>query len=149
VRREWWRSNKKSCGALTTKFKEGKMKMKILVAEDDTKNLILMNDILEFKGYHVVAATNGREAVEKAGEILPDLILMDMQMPVMDGFEAVKRLKADKRTQLIPVWALTSYAMPGDEKRILAIGCDGYITKPLDVKLFMERVAKFFNSREI
>src|SRR5450759_2924408 len=102
------------------------MPQTILIAEDDAKNLILVTDILELKGYRIVAAVNGREAVEKAREILPDLILMDMQMPVMDGFEAVGLLKADERTRRIPVWALTSYAMPGEEKRIRAVGCDEY-----------------------
>jgi two-component system cell cycle response regulator DivK len=120
----------------------------ILIAEDDAKNMLLMTDILGLKGYRVVTASNGREAVEKARDILPDLILMDIQMPVMDGFEAVGLIKADKRTQLIPVWALTSYAMPGDEKRIRAAGCAGYITKPINVKAFLARVAELLSAAD-
>lgn len=118
----------------------------ILIAEDDARNLILMKDILELKGCRVMTAGNGREAVDKARQIVPDLILMDMQMPVMDGFEAVELLKADERTRRISVWALTSYVMPGDEKRIRAVGCDGYITKPIDVKAFLRRVTQLLGS---
>lgn len=119
----------------------------ILIAEDDSRNMLLMKDVLELKGYHLLQAANGREAVERARQALPQLILMDMQMPVMDGFEAVRILKKDERTRAIPIWAFTSYAMPGDERRIREAGCDAYITKPVRLKDLLRLVQQHFESR--
>lgn len=110
----------------------------ILIAEDDPKSRKLLRDILAVKGYSVLEATNGSEAVELAVRNTPDLILLDLQMPVMDGLEAVKILKTNATTASIPVLALTSYAMPGDEQTIREAGCDFYITKPIDVPMFLE-----------
>lgn len=118
----------------------------VLVVEDDPKNRKLLRDLLDVKGYAVHEASNGKEGVEQAGKHLPDLILLDMQMPVMDGFEAARKLKADDKTRSIPIWALTSYAMPGDEKKVREVGCDGYITKPIDTQDFLRRIEQHFSA---
>lgn len=116
------------------------MKHTILVVEDDPRNRKLLVDLLTVKGYAVIVAHNGCEGVEQARQHLPDLILMDIQMPLMDGYEATRTLKGDARTRDIPVWALTSYAMAGDGARILAAGCDICITKPFDVPALLRRI---------
>ena len=119
----------------------------ILVAEDDARNRRLFRAILSAKGYELIEAVNGREAVDLARECTPDLILLDIQMPVMDGFEALKTLKDDADTADIATWALTSYAMPGDKERILQAGCDGYIMKPIDVPSFVQRIERHFANK--
>jgi len=116
------------------------MKHTILVVEDDPRNRKLLVDLLTVKGYAVIVAHNGSEGVEQACQHLPELILMDIQMPLMDGYEATRKLKGDARTRDIPVWALTSYAMAGDAARILAAGCDFCITKPFDVPGLLRRI---------
>jgi len=115
----------------------------ILIVEDEPRNLKLFRDILKISGYNTIEATNGRQGVELARDRRPDLILMDIQMPVMDGLEATRILKADVRTKDIPVIALTAYAMKGDEEKIREAGCDGYIPKPIEVKEFLKRVADY------
>ena len=115
----------------------------VLIAEDDPKNMKLIQDLLQFEGYSTLEAKNGMQSVEIAKEKKPDLIVMDIQMPVMDGFEATKVLKADDDTKEIPIVALTSYAMTGDEQRILEAGCDGYISKPINTVGFMKKVAEY------
>ncbi|MCE9615961.1 MAG: response regulator [Lentisphaerae bacterium] len=120
------------------------MKKFILVVEDDSRNRKLIRDLLDVKGYEVAEAANGKDALAMVDVRLPDLILMDIQMPIMDGYEAAQMLKGSARTRAIPVWALTSYAMPGDEKKIRDIGCDAYITKPIDTRAFLLRVEKHF-----
>ncbi|HEV8360975.1 MAG TPA: response regulator [Candidatus Thermoplasmatota archaeon] len=107
---------------------------RILVAEDSPVNMALLADILEIAGHEVLEARNGKEAVEAAKAHKPDLILLDMMMPVMDGFEAAQRLKADPATKGIPVVALTALAMEGDERRVREAGCDAYVTKPIDTR---------------
>ncbi|MBT4484662.1 MAG: response regulator [Candidatus Latescibacteria bacterium] len=114
----------------------------ILIVEDEEKNLRLAHDLLQLEGYTILEARNGREGIDIAEEKGPDLILMDIQMPVMDGIEATKIIKNGEKTKGIPVIALTSYAMPGDEERICGAGCDGYITKPIDFHEFFEIVEK-------
>ena len=113
----------------------------ILVVEDNATNMKLSTFLLESAEYTVIAATNAETGVALAREQHPDLILMDIQLPGMDGLEATGLLKADEATRDIPVIALTALAMKGDEKRILAAGCDGYIAKPLDYKDFLAVVA--------
>ena len=114
----------------------------ILIVEDDQKNLKLLRDLLQVSGYATIEATDGSRGVEMARTKKPDLILMDIQMPVMDGLEATKILKGDEATKGIPVLALTAYAMKGDEERMREAGCDGYIPKPIDIKKFLKIVAK-------
>ena len=116
----------------------------ILIVEDDTKNLTLFRDLLQRFGYTTIEATNGREGVKLARVNKPDLILMDIQLPVMDGIEATKILKSDPETKNIPILALTSYAMKGDREKILQAGCDDYLAKPVDVQEFLAKVARYF-----
>lgn len=119
----------------------------ILVVEDDPKSLILTRDILRASGYTAIEATDGEQGVELAKSRKPDLILMGIQMPVMDGLEATRILKADTTTKNIPVLALTSYAMEGDKERILEAGCNGYLAKPFDIQELLKEVAKYFLQR--
>jgi CheY-like chemotaxis protein len=120
--------------------------MKILIAEDNEKNRKLMRVILEKAGYDVIEAENGEDAVCFAKKMIPGLILMDIQMPVMDGIEAIRVLKTDPVTKDIPVIALTSYAMAGDSERLLNEGFNGYIPKPINVKRFIEAIKKYVQS---
>jgi two-component system cell cycle response regulator DivK len=106
----------------------------ILIVEDNPKNLKLVRDVLQFKGYSTLEAVTGEAGVILAREQLPALILMDIQLPGMNGREVVQVLKADARTRHIPVVALTAFAMKGDRERILADGFDGYVSKPIDIR---------------
>jgi CheY-like chemotaxis protein len=121
------------------------MKKVVLIVEDDLKSLKLFRDLLQASGYTILEATNGKKAIELAREKKPDLILMDIQMPVMDGFEATKILKADAETRNIPIIVLTSYAMKEDDEKIREAGCDAYISKPIDTKEFLKKVAEYLS----
>lgn len=114
--------------------------MKILIVEDNEKNLKLFRAIIDSLGHHPLIAKDGEEGVRLAKENIPDLILMDIQMPVMDGSEAFRILRADPATKAIPVIALTSYAMRGDKERFLKEGFVAYISKPIEVKEFMNTI---------
>lgn len=114
----------------------------VLVVEDNPANRKLVTLLLERVGYRVLQADDAREGVVCARERHPDLILMDIQMPGMDGLEATRLLKLDKSTRDIKVIALTAFAMKGDEERMLAAGCDGYIAKPIEYRLFLAEVAR-------
>ena len=115
---------------------------KVLVVEDVDFNRELVVQLLEDK-YHVIEAVNGQEGVELAERERPELILMDLSLPVMDGWEATRRLKANDDLRSIPVIALTAHAMAGDEEKALAAGCDDYLVKPLDEDELMARIAKY------
>ena len=115
----------------------------ILIVEDEPKNLKLVRDLLQVSGYKTIEATDGKQGVALARARKPDLILMDIMMPVIDGLEATRILKADATTRNIPVVALTSHVMKGDKERILQAGCDGYITKPIDIQELLEKVAEY------
>ncbi len=125
----------------------GKMAKTILIVDDDPKNLELFGDLLRVVGYMTIEATDGMQGIELARTRQPDLILMDIQMPIMDGYQAIRTLKGDASTWNIPVIALTSYAMKGDKEKILAMGCDGYMAKPIDVDGFLESVAAFITDK--
>ena len=105
----------------------------ILVVEDNDKNMKLFRDVLVASGYRTLEAMTGAQAVKLAAEHAPDLVLMDIQLPDIDGIEALRRLRADRRTASIPVFALTAQAMHGDRERFLAVGFDDYISKPVNV----------------
>jgi two-component system, cell cycle response regulator DivK len=107
---------------------------RILVVEDNEKNMKLFRDVLVATGYRTLEATTGTEAVDMASEHTPDLVLMDIQLPDLDGVQALHRLRANARTATIPVLALTAQAMHGDRERFLAAGFDGYLSKPVDVR---------------
>jgi CheY-like chemotaxis protein len=118
------------------------MEKVILIVEDDAKNLKLFRDLLQVSGYTTLEATDGKQGVELARGKKPDLILMDIQMPVMDGLEATKLLKNNDVTKDIPIVALTAYAMQGDEEKMREAGFDGYISKPIDVKGFLKKISE-------
>jgi two-component system, cell cycle response regulator DivK len=116
------------------------MTLTILVVEDNPANLKLATTVLEHAGYQVLHAGTAADGIALARRHRPDLILMDIQLPGMDGLTATSVLKTDAETRAIPIVALTAFAMVGDEARILAAGCDGYIAKPFDYKVFLSRV---------
>jgi two-component system cell cycle response regulator DivK len=119
------------------------MEIVVLVVEDEPLNRKLMRDILTHRGYIVLEAGNGREGVDLAIEIIPDLIFMDIQLPVMDGLSATRLIKADINTRDIPVIAATAYAMKGDQEKVFEAGCSGYVTKPVDIKILLKTVEKY------
>ncbi|MEE9531507.1 MAG: response regulator [Syntrophobacteria bacterium] len=121
---------------------------RILLVEDNVMNRRLAQFLLKSEGYIVYEAANGHEALELVKAHVPDLILMDLQLPELDGFTTTRILKQDATTRDIPVVALTAYAMKGDAERASEAGCDGYITKPIDKKDFLERVASYLRRRE-
>ena len=116
---------------------------KILVVEDNEKNMYLISFILKKNSYEVIEATTGEQGVELAIKEKPDLILMDIQLPGIDGLEATKRIRASKADGDVPIIALTSYAMTGDRERALAASCTGYIEKPIVPETFIEEIKKY------
>jgi two-component system, cell cycle response regulator DivK len=120
----------------------------ILIVDDNEKNVKLARDVLRFAGFQTLAATSGEEAITLAQEHTPDVILMDIRLPGMDGMEAVGHLKSSAGTATIPVIALTSFAMKGDRERFLAAGFDGYLEKPISVKEFPGQVRSYCEARE-
>jgi len=114
----------------------------ILVIDDNPLNLKLFEAILKKTGCEVVLAEDGLEGVQKALSLLPQLILMDIQMPIMDGIKALKTLRESESTKSIPVIAITSFAMKGDQEKLLAEGFDDYIAKPINPKTLLNIVAK-------
>jgi two-component system, cell cycle response regulator DivK len=114
---------------------------RILIVEDNAANMKLATFLLESAGHTLLSATDAETGLALAQEQCPDLILMDIQLPGMDGLEAITLLKANEATRSIPVIALTALAMKGDEERILAAGCEGYIAKPIRYKEFLAAIA--------
>jgi|SRR5215469_17648612 len=121
---------------------------RILVVEDNELNMKLLNDVLEAHGYEVMSTGRGAVAVEWARQYLPDLILMDLQLPDLSGLEATRQLKASPETHDIPVIAVTAFAMAGDEKKALENGCDAYVAKPILLKEFLNLIAGFIGIAE-
>ena len=115
----------------------------ILIVEDNEKNLKLARDVLQFKGYRTLEARTAEESITLANTHLPHLILMDIQLPDMDGVAALRHLKAEPGTASIPVIALTAFAMKHDRERFLSAGFDGYLFKPINIKEFPEQVRQF------
>jgi two-component system cell cycle response regulator DivK len=122
------------------------MSKKILVVEDTEDNRQILRDLLGMAGYDMVEAHDGAEGVAKAAEHRPDLILMDIQMPVMDGYEATRRIKADPELKAIPIVAVTSYALSGDEQKTRDAGCDAYIAKPYSPRQMLAKVREILGS---
>lgn len=118
-------------------------KKKVLVVEDNPMNMILIKEILAVNGFEVIEAYNGHDAIKRVSEEMPDLILMDLNLPEMDGITATKILKSNAPSKDIPIVAITASAMKGDEEKILAEGFDGYIAKPIEMKKFIKDVALF------
>lgn len=123
--------------------KIGNRKSKILVIEDNEQNMYLVTFILEKRGYQVVQAWDGREGIELARQVKPALILLDIQLPVMDGYAVARELKSNPALADVPIVAVTSYAMVGDRERILAAGCTSYIEKPINPETFMAEIERY------
>ena len=119
---------------------------KILLVEDNEMNRDMLSRRLERKGYEVVIAVNGQQAIDLAAAEKPDLILMDMSLPVVDGWEATRRLKADGLTKQIPIIALTAHAMPEDERKAREAGCNDYDTKPIEFPRLLEKIEALLGS---
>ena len=114
----------------------------VLLVEDNEDNLRIYSTILNFSGYHVIEATDGEAGVEAARRNMPSIILMDISVPKLDGWEATRQLKADPATAGIPIIALTAHALASDEARAREVGCDGYIAKPAEPRVVLEEVRR-------
>ena len=119
---------------------------KILLVEDNEMNRDMLTRRLERKGFEVVIAVDGQAGVDMATTANPDLVLMDLSLPVMDGWEATRHIKADPAIQSIPVIALTAHAMAGDEKRALEAGCDDYDTKPINFSRLLDKIGNLLGN---
>lgn len=115
----------------------------VLYIEDNEQNLYLITFLLESHGFRVSAARDGREGIDSAAGLRPDMILLDIQLPLMDGYEVARRLRANSDLADIPIVAVTSYAMAGDREKALASGCTGYIEKPINPETFVRDVQRF------
>ena len=120
---------------------------KILVAEDDLASRELIREILEARGYEVVEVGDGQEAVQKIAEKKPDLVLLDIQMPLLDGFGVLRQLRQDSRFASLPVVAVTAYAMQGDRAKALAAGFDAYLTKPLNAAALKKQIEQLLGEK--
>jgi two-component system cell cycle response regulator DivK len=124
------------------------MKRKILVIEDNEQNLYLVRFILEQSNYDVFTALDGQSGIEMAASLKPDLILLDIQLPVMDGYAVARNLRQNPDLAGTPIVAVTSYAMSGDREKVMEAGCNGYIEKPIDPDTFVAKVEQHFTGRD-
>src|SRR5438270_693678 len=118
----------------------------ILVVEDQEDNRRILRDLLANAGYQMVEAEDGEQALVQAAKCDPDLILMDIQLPLMDGYEATRRLKADPKLTKIPIIVVTSYALSGDEEKARAAGCDAYVAKPYSPRALLAKIREYLPS---
>jgi two-component system cell cycle response regulator DivK len=123
------------------------MKRTILLIEDNEQNLYLATFLLEQNDFKVVPARSGPEGIELAGRLRPDLIILDIQLPAMDGYAVARALRQNPVLKDVPIVAVTSYAMVGDRERILAAGCNGYIEKPINPDTFRSEIEKYLKAR--
>lgn len=121
------------------------MSKRILVVEDHEDNRQILRDLLGSAGYEMIEAENGEDGVAEASSKRPDLILMDIQLPIVDGYEATRRIKADPALTAIPIIVVTSYALSGDEEKARAAGCDAYIAKPYSPRQLLARIRDFLH----
>ena len=121
------------------------MSKRILVIEDQEDNRQIVRDLVTASGYELIEATTGEEGIEAAARERPDLILMDIQLPGIDGYEVTRRIKANPQLQKIPIIAVTSYALSGDDKKAFAAGCDGYVTKPYSPRLLLAKIREYLD----
>jgi two-component system, cell cycle response regulator DivK len=119
------------------------MKTRILYIEDNDQNYYLVSFIMQAKGYEITRASDGMEGVDLAISIRPDIILLDIQLPVMDGYATARKLRTLAELATTPIIALTSYAMAGDREKALAAGCTGYIEKPINPKTFCDQIEQY------
>jgi len=121
---------------------------RILIIEDQDDNRTIMRDLLNTAGYRLIEAVDGEEGVKLAQSERPDLILMDIQLPILDGYEATRRIRASVELKSIPIIAVTSYALSGDDARARAAGCDGYVAKPFSPRELLAKVREFLPNAE-
>ena len=119
------------------------MSRRILVVEDQEDNQRILRDLLTSAGYEIVQAENGEEALTAVARERPDLILMDIQLPLLDGYEVTRRIKANPALRAIPIIVVTSYALSGDETKAKAAGCDAYVTKPYSTRALLAKIREF------
>ena len=119
------------------------MTKRILVIEDQEDNRRILRDLLSSVGYELIEAENGEDGVAAAAAARPDLILMDIQLPLLDGYEATRRIKAQSALSSIPIIAVTSYALSGDEDKARAAGCEGYVTKPFSPRELLAKIREY------
>ena len=124
------------------------MTKRILINEDQDDNRTIMRDLLNTAGYRLIEAVDGEEGVKLAQSERPDLILMDIQLPILDGYEATRRIRASVELKSIPIIAVTSYALSGDDARARAAGCDGYVAKPFTPRELLAKVREFLPNAE-
>lgn len=125
------------------------MKRKVLIIEDNEQNLYLLTFILEKHGYEVLQARNGHQGIELARQAAPYFILLDIQLPGMDGYQVAQALRSNPALACVPIVAVTSYAMVGDRERALEAGCTGYIEKPINPDTFMMEVERYTGDRPL
>jgi len=119
------------------------MSKRILVVEDQEDNRRILRDLLTSAGYEIIQAENGEEALAAAARERPDLILMDIQLPLLDGYEATRRIKSNPGLRAIPIIVVTSYALSGDEGKARAAGCDAYVTKPYSPRVLLAKIREY------
>ena len=124
------------------------MSKRILIVEDQEDNRAILRDVLSTAGYELIEAVDGGEGVALALKERPDLILMDIQLPVLDGYEATRQIKGNAALKAIPIIAVTSYALSGDEAKARAAGCDGYVTKPFSPRQLLTKVREYLPGGE-
>lgn len=122
------------------------MNQKILIVEDDDDNRVLLAKLLESQGYEVFEASDGGEAIDLVKSALPDLVLMDMGLPFVSGYDATRTIKKNPELQKIPIIALTAFAMEHDKQKVIEAGCNGYITKPYDIFDLLERIKEYLQN---
>lgn len=120
------------------------MTLRVLIVDDNATNLKLASEVLEMEGHSVLRAGDANEALAILADVRPDLILMDIALPGMDGLELTRQLKARPDFAAVPIVALSAFAMKGDEQKAIAAGCDGYITKPINTRTFPAQVTAYF-----
>jgi two-component system cell cycle response regulator DivK len=119
------------------------MSKRVLMIEDHEDNRRILRDLLTSNGYDVIEADNGVDGVNAAENFLPDLILMDIQLPGIDGYEATRRIRANPETRKIPIIVMTSYALSGDDMKALEAGCDAYVAKPFSPRAILSKIREY------
>jgi len=137
--------NGRDVDAARSMARDGGKSQKILIVEDNELNMKLFRDLLEAHGYETHQSRDGQEALSMARSVMPDLVLMDIQLPVISGLDVAKALKADDDLKHIPIIAVTAFAMKGDEEKIREGGCEAYLSKPISLTSFLETVEKHLN----
>jgi two-component system cell cycle response regulator DivK len=122
--------------------------VKILIAEDNPVNRELLRELLELRGFEVFEACNGQEALEMIGQVCPDLLILDLGMPILDGFGAIRKIRATPETAQLPVLAATAYAMRGDRDQVLKEGFDAYVSKPINPTALNQEIDRLIGGRK-